>query len=193
MHSKNLKEIKNRSGGFSLVELMVASSLFIIVLTMSGTAVYTVFNSNLKSQNTRSVMDNLNLSLESMTRSIRFGKNYHCGSTGTVTAPQDCASATSFLEVRDQDGVQVRYERVLDLNNVGRVRRTKAGVQYYMTSPDVNIARLNFRVYGSQGYAIDRLQPIVVITINGSVGQKASTKSTFSIQTSVSQRSIDFQ
>ncbi|MFZ2522398.1 MAG: type II secretion system protein [Minisyncoccia bacterium] len=183
---------KKKNGGFSLIELIVASSVFIVVMLMSSSAVYTVFNSNQKSKNTRSVMDNLNLSLESMSRSIRFGKNYHCGNTGTLTTPLDCSNNTtgsSYITFLDMDGNQVIYT----LFN-GRIQRTIGSEVYYMTSPDVTITTLTFRVYGSASYTTgDWFQPKVIMVISGRVGEKISTRSTFTIETTISQRQFDFQ
>ncbi len=187
------KSTKNeRQKGFSLIELMVASSVFIVVMMMSSSAVLTVFNSNQKSKNIRSVMDNLNLSLESMSRSIRFGKNYHCTNTGTLTSPLDCPNNTTgsnYFTFLDMDGNQVTYTL-----SAGKVQRTKAGSTYFMTSPDVTITTLTFRVYGSSGFLSgDRFQPKVIMVISGYVGAKINTRSTFTIETTISQRQIDFQ
>jgi type II secretory pathway pseudopilin PulG len=191
---EDIKSKKSRTGGFSLIELIVASTVFVTVMVLSGSAVYTVFNSNQKSKNMRSVMDNLNLSLESMTRTIRFGDNYHCSNTGTPSQPLDCPNNTNganFLEVRDMDGVQVRFD--LD-TSTNRIRRTKASVVNYVTSPDVFITAITFRVYGSANFTSgNRVQPRVNIVISGYVGLKTDTRSTFTIETTVSQRRIDFQ
>lgn len=184
---------KNRGNrGFSLIELIVASSVFIVVMVMSSGAVFTVFNSNQKSKNLRSVMDNLNLSLESMTRSIRFGRNYHCGSSGTISLPQDCSNNTNganTLSVIDMDGNQITYSL-----SGGRIQRTKGSSTYYLTSPEVTINSLTFRVYGSGTYTSgDRFQPQVIVVISGQVGLKTSTISAFTIETTISQRQFDFQ
>ena len=63
--------------GFTLVEIMVAVSVFVLVMVISSGAIISVFNANQKSKNLRSAMDNLNLTMESMTRTIRFGTKYH--------------------------------------------------------------------------------------------------------------------
>lgn len=195
----NKKIRKNQ--GFSLVELMVASSIFIIVMLITSGAIFTVFNSNQRSKNLRSAIDNLNISLESMTRTVRFGKNYHCGTAGVPSEPRNCNGDTP-LTVLDMSGSLVTYGRVVDSNGIGRVYRTKNASTYYVTSQDVNIQSLYFAVYGTvpniAGLGTcplqnDCLQPRVVILIKGYVGEKTTTRSSFAFQTTISQRELDFR
>ena len=183
---------KNKKSGFTLVEIMVAVSVFVLVMVISSGAIISVFNANQKSKTLRSVMDNLNLTMESMTRTIRFGTNYHCGATipPPTTSPLDCGNpGSNTLTVRAVDGTQVTYSL-----SGGRIIRTISGVNYFMTSGDVTISKLAFRVYGSPPYP-DLFQPQVIIVVAGSVGpsNKPLSQSIFSLQTTVSQRVFDFQ
>lgn len=189
MFNKNSKKIHS-SRGFTLVEIIVASGLFIVVMLVMSGAVLSIFDANQKSKNLRAVMDNLNLSLESMTRTVRFGTEYSCGGG---TTPLSCPEGTytSSLGVTSMDGVRTVYA----LSN-GRISRTTALGTFDLTSPDVTITRLAFRVSGAEPYTGgapgNLLQPKVIITISGYVGTKVTTQSSFSLQTSVSQRVFDF-
>ncbi len=187
MFSKILKNKK----GFTLIEIMVAVSIFAIVMTISMGAILSAFDSNRKSQSLRAVMDNVNFTTEAMTRVIRFGTNYHCDITVTspaLTAPRDCSSGSSSIQVLSADGKQTVYKLVN-----GRIARSiNGGTDYYMTSSDVTITALSFRVFGSPVYP-DLFQPQVIIVISGYAGDKANIKSTFSLQTTVSQRKFDSQ
>ncbi len=183
MFNKKLK----RNKGFTLIELMVASSIFLVVMLIVSGSIVSIFDANQKSKNLRSVMDNLNLALESMTRTIRFGKNYHCGSSGDLSQPQDCAGGSTALTVRAVDGVQTTYSL-----SGNRISRTLGGQANFLTSPDVTITSLNFWVLGTNPFP-DTLQPKVIVTISGYVGSKATTRSTFNLETTISQRTFDFQ
>ncbi len=187
---KSDKDKLKKIRGFTLIELMVASSLFVVVMLMSSGAILSVFDANQKAKTLRSVMDNLNLSMESMTRTIRFGKNYHCGAGGTLSSPLDCGGAgNTSLTVLEVSGIQTTYAL-----SSGRILRTKNGVNGYMTSPDVTISNLNFWVYGSNSYTSgDTLQPQVIMIVTGYVGADPSTRSYFTLQTTISQRDFDFQ
>lgn len=180
------KNIKNKKG-FTLVELMVSVSVFTLVMVICMGSILTVLDANRKSQNLRTVMDNLNSSLEGMTRQIRFGKNYHCGTTGVLSQPMDCAGGASSLTLLSQTGTQVTYSL-----SGGRVVRNDSGVDYYVTSPDITVEDLTFWVFGSSVYPGNLNQPRVIILIRGHSGPDLDTRSSFSLQTTVSQRQIDF-
>jgi len=190
-----LNKAKKNNKGFTLIELMVSVSIFVIVMVISTGSILSVFDANRKSQTLRTVMDNLNLTMESMTRVIRFGTNYHCDVTVTnpaLTSPRDCGSGASSIQVLASDGVtRVAYRLV----NNKITRSINGGTEYDLTSADMVITDLSFRVFGSPLYAngTDKFQPQVIIVIRGYAGTKVSTRSEFTLQTTVSQRAFDFQ
>ena len=71
------KKIYNK--GFTLIELMTAVSIFIVIMTVSMGSILSIFDANRKSRSLKTVMNNLNLALESMSREMRYGRSYNCG------------------------------------------------------------------------------------------------------------------
>lgn len=190
----NKNSVKNNKG-FTLVEIMVAISIFTLVMFISTGAIFSIIDANRKSQSLRSVMDNLNYTLEAMTRTIRFGTNYHCDITqGSISVPSDCLSGASSIAVTNSSGGQVRY-RLMS----GRIERSTDGGATYsrLTSADVTVTSLLFGVSGSASYTSEGAgpyyQPKVVVVVSGYVGAKPTSQSTFTLQTLVSQRIIDSQ
>ena len=186
--------VKKRNKGFTLVELMVSVSIFIIIMVISMGSILTIIDANRKSQNLRSVMDNLNFTLEAMTRTIRFGTNYHCGGTPpALSSPSDCAGGQDSFTVLSSDGVtQVTYK----LSGTRIARSINSGTDFFLTSSDVYIDKLTFYTLGSTLYSggSNLLQPRTIIVIMGHVGVNGSTsKSSFTIQTTISQRQFDTQ
>ena len=59
MLKKNIK----KNTGFTLIEMMVSVSIFIILLTFGMSALLNAVNINKKSQGMRSIFDNLNLTV----------------------------------------------------------------------------------------------------------------------------------
>lgn len=179
--------------GFTLIEIMVSISIFSVIMLISSGSIFTVFDANRKSQTLRSVMDNLNLSLESMTRTIRFGSRYHCDITqgGGLNTTRDCAGGATSIAVLDSLGQQVVYR--LDGTRISR--SINGGAYQYITSTDVTILSLNFYVLGSSLYSTvgDTIQPKVIISITGRAGTKTSSRTDFRLQTAVSQRIFDSQ
>lgn len=194
-----IRNNKNKKG-FTLVEIMVASSIFVVVMLIVSGSIVSVMSANQKSNSLRSVMDNLNLSLESMTRTIRFSNYYYCGSNSTPPAVLDCPNGGGSLTVWFAN---TRYSYTL---SSGRILRTKSDVtgtvSSYVTSPDVTISSLVFKVTGSTPFDTslsttcsapnDCAQPKVVIIIKGRSGV-GNGGSTFNLETTVSQRLFDFK
>lgn len=181
-----MKKIFKTQKGFTLTELLVAVSLFIIVVTISIGALLTIFDANKKSQSAKTVMDNLNLSIENMTRTVRFGRDYHCDSgSGILTSPNNCPGGGTRLAVSFA-GDTVVYR----LNGTAIQKSDDGGSTYTsITSTDTVIEYLLFYVFGNP--ASDSVQPYVVAVVKGHVGERATVQTTFSIQTLMSQRTLD--
>ena len=183
-----VKKSKSKNSGFTLIELMVSVTIFSVVMVICMGAILTILNSNRKSQAMRSVMDNLNYTLDDMTRAIRFGYNYHCDATnGDPTVPRDCATAASSFAVKSSDNHQLIFSLA-----GGRITETIDGSLYYLTSSDTTITKLSFLVSGSYPFSTDQLQPRVIIVISGYAGSKPSVQSNFTLQTTLSQRRFDY-
>jgi prepilin-type N-terminal cleavage/methylation domain-containing protein len=174
--------------GFTLVEIMVSLSVFLIVMTISLGAILSVTDMNEKVRTRKVAMDNLNFALDSMSRTIRFGTRYHCGG-GDVALTADCASGESSFSVRASNGTTVTYA----FSGGSITRSVNAATPIAITSPEISINSVKFRVFGSATYASDasNLQPQVIMTVQGTVGSRVKTQSSFYIQTTVSQRKLD--
>ena len=177
--------------------MIVSLGLFTIILFIATSAFLTVVNTDRKSRVVRISMDNLNLALENMTRSIKTGTSYYCGSGGEISGVQDCpiSSHQSTLSFTEQDGIT----RATYLYNNGRIwQKIGAGVPTPITAPEIYIDRVNFSVQGSAlgpgNGGADAAQPYVTIVVQGTVNPGAvnlNTSSTFKIQTVVTQRAYD--
>lgn len=183
--------------GFTLIEIMVSISIFSLVLVTSMGSILSVMDANRKAQTLRNVMDNLNFALEGMTRTIRFGINYHCGSSGDLSRPRDCPSGDNSITVVASSGILTTYSF-----SDGRISKSENyGTPSYITSDSVTIESATFRVFGSYPYSdesggtTDTLQPQTIIVITGyaALGVNPLNRTRFSIETTVSQRSLDFQ
>lgn len=191
---------KQKTRGFTLIEIMVALTVFSFIMVISMGAILSVLNSNRKSQSLETVMDNMNATMEDMTRTIRFGTEWHCGG-GNTSLPQDCPGIPgTSITVLSSSNQRVTYA----LSN-GRITRVvDAGAPYFVTAPGVTIQSFNFWIYGSAPYMVANgpgscpgsnscIQPGAVIFISGYAGAKPSVQTSFLLQTSVVQRKFDIQ
>jgi Tfp pilus assembly protein PilW len=193
-----MKKYLHTKKGFTLVELMVSLSIFIVIMTVVMGAILSVLNLNTISQSRKTAMDNLNFSLETMTRSIRFGTTYDCASVPPLSSPHDCSTGGNSLTFVASDGTQVKYA----LSNGIITESVNNGTALPLTSGEVTVQNLTFWVLGSAAFVQGTgscsspnncQQPRVIIDVSGIAGgaNKPATQASFQIQTTVSQRKLD--
>ena len=174
---------------FTLVEVLVSLSVFSLVMLIATGSIFTIVDANKKSHALKSVMTNLNFALESMAREIRVGTAFVCPSTGG-DCPTEGSSSFRFVSNRDLDLVGGNDPVEYAFSN-GRIFKQRFGIDASpvpITAEEIVITHMMFYVIGSGSG--DLKQPRVVMVISGYVGT-GKTKSTFNIQTAISQRSID--
>src|SRR5690349_21503437 len=95
------KKVTTKQEGFTIIETMISVALFIVITTVGMGA---LLNGNLlyqKSQDMRAIIDNLNFTMEDMSRNLRTGYNFHCftgtdsipvTTDATLSAPKSCST-----------------------------------------------------------------------------------------------------
>lgn len=202
----------NFKSGFTLMEMIVALAIFTIVLVLATAAFLAVINADRRARATRIASDNLNLTLEDISRRIKTGSVYTCGGLN-LGLPNDCSSPSSLFWFVDQSGKRSMYKR--GVGNVGGLaggnapsactdgslpytatqgcilRSDNNGAAFRSaTGPDIDITSLDFRVLGS-AKAPDTTQPVVVLSIGGMLGAGGAVPVAFRIQSTITQRLYD--
>ena len=195
---------KQRNKGFTLIELMIATSLFTIVMLMGVGSLVVSSNASKASQKLRITVDNVNFAMESMTRELRMGTSYECKTDFVNLAasnPTDCPLGTTpgniiAFNPQQTPGAPLRISYQLRPRNDGSGTSTLERCEINVTpcseivSPDVDIQTLKFFVKGSQFN--DTIQPSVEILIKGVVNIKNKNMfKSFTLQTMTSQRSAE--
>ncbi len=110
--------IKSKSSpGFTLIEIMVAVSIFAIVAVIAVGALLTANAINQKAQATKIVMDNLNFALDSMIFKMRRSGAYYCTDATTALPPppydreegRACTGGESAIVLKDKDKYGHQY------------------------------------------------------------------------------------
>lgn len=170
--------------GFTLIELIVALGLFTVVVTVAGGAFYAMSEANRSVQNTRAVIDNLNLSMEEIARTMRTGVFYVCNPVlpaGSISAGSDCPLGGDSVAFISSEGQRTVYR----LAGTSIEKSTDGGLSFTaLTAPDLRVEDLSFFVSGNAG----TLQPRAIIVIKGMAGVAGKGSAQFSLQTSVTQR-----
>jgi prepilin-type N-terminal cleavage/methylation domain-containing protein len=198
----------NKNKGYTIIETMIAISLFLVV-TMAGMGA--LLNANLvhqKSASMREIMDNLSFVMEDMSRNLRTGYNYHCFVNGdrippspldAIQDPVSCASGGA-IAFEHQDG-QIdnssdqwiyKIESPDGVQPFSISKSTDSGGTWVQLNPsEVEIDAISgFSVLGAEPPPGDVDQPFVTIKLVGKITFK-DVVTPFSLQTSVSQRAID--
>ncbi len=202
----------NTQRGFTLVEMLVAVSLFAVVMTISIGALLSLIDANRKAQALQSVMNNLNVALDGMVRNIRMGHTYHCGSANetnktTLSTATDCTLGGGLVAFESFGGssASTADQWVYWFAN-GRLYKSEDArdTALPITAPEINIDSFEVFVTGAQETLSDdgeTLQPKVVIVVQGTaaaegdtfgvIGTNEKIRTIFNIQAVASQRLLD--
>ncbi len=195
--------------GFTLIEMLVSVAIFSVVMVMALGALLSLSTADRKAQALKSSVDNLNFGLDSMSRTIRTGYGYNCGSANGGNCPT--GSNTFVFTANNGTVTYYRLESPsTDSNaatvcgqtspNIGCLARSTDGVNWLpITSPDVIIIDRSaatpssyvFYVQGTARGTADNRQPYVIVTLTGYAQVSSSQQSAFHLQTTITQRSYD--
>ena len=175
--------------GFTLIELMVSVAIFTIVMTLSLGALLSITAAEKKAETLKSVINNLHFALDSMTRSIRTGYGYNCGSS----SGGNCSGGGTALYFTDAAGRSIVYCRgdgsTCSASGTSILQKINSGAFAPIATPEVVINNFSFYLVGAtQG---DTEQPKVTVTLSGTVQVSETQSSTFNIQTTITQRLYD--
>ena len=171
--------------GFTLVEMIVAVGIFSMIAVISTAATISIIDYNKKIRSSKEALENMNFALESMSRAIRYGKDFYCGDSGTGFSDCPYTSPSSRLSFTDVYGRRIRYRLNSSTHRIDR--QTDSNLDGSITSEGVNVTSLEFVVRGSDS---TNNQPMVQIMVSGSVIHGNTPPSYFNLQTLVSSRNI---
>lgn len=186
-------------GGFTLIEVMVAVSIFAVVITVGIGSMMNVNKGYRQAQLQRKVIDNMSFVMESMVREIRIGGQYTIGPSPADPDNYQNASSSQFsfrsYDIND-DGIfddddDVLYSRSIDTATSNGVVQMKIGngSPVNLTPTNINVTKLHFTLEELDSSGNNPKQPYVNIFISADAG-RGGQESSISMQTSVSQRRI---
>lgn len=196
MQNKNNKQNK----GYTIIETMIAISIFLVVVMIGMTA---LLNANLihqKSQNMRSIMDNLSFIMEDMSKNMRTGYNYHCildiNNLSNLYNSLSCPNGGGLIAFESANGSSSNNsdQWVYRINNGDIEKSIDSGNSFIKLNIEgeviIDPVASSFTVVGAEPSPGDTQQPFVTIRLVGNITYR-NVITPFSLQTSVSQRLID--
>ena len=180
--------------GFTLVEMMVAIAVFSIVMVTAMSALLNVIDANNKARAIKTAINNISFALEGISKDMRMGTDYACGDGGEPVG--DCSSGGNIIKYRsiradlEANGLKRKFAyykfdgaQIWSCLQKGTINCSSQDF-IPVTSKEVNLTKVVFYVLG---VGDETKQPRMIMTISGEAGTKEKIKTTFDLQTSVSQ------
>ncbi len=200
--SNNLKQMRAKAG-FTLIEMIVASSIFIIAMLIIIGALISLDDASRKARSLRLVTDNLSAAIDSMSRDIRMGSNYHCGcevNTANYAIAKDCdipmdangGGGDICLAFESQKGdATTDLDQVVYRLSTARIQRSRdSGTTFLdLTAPELKVNDLRFYVYGT---TLNADQPVVTMLLRAVAGLTKKTTTAFNIETTIGSRTPNY-
>ncbi|MFT7557459.1 MAG: prepilin-type N-terminal cleavage/methylation domain-containing protein [Planctomycetota bacterium] len=200
----------NNQKGFTLIEVMVSVTIFLLIVTTGLGAVLTGVDGYRKTVAQSESIDTVSFIMETMSRRIRTGHSYTCDlnfpdtncsdTDGSYSPPNPnlCdeqnneANGSDDLFFIDQDGDSVAYS--MEEDSQGRYyvqRKVNNDDPEILTSPeDITFEADGLRFWVAGAGSNNGCQPIVVIRLRG-VTTDVRQQASFSVQTTITQRRLD--
>jgi Tfp pilus assembly protein PilW len=212
---------KNNTAGYTIIETMIAVSVFLVVIISGMGALLNASLLHQKAENMRSIMDNLSFIMEDMSRNMRTGYDFHCFIAGdiipsitsdVVSVPKSCANGwaiafESATGAPSNDGVSDAKDNdqwVYYIGSTVNADGTTTGKIFRSTAGPYTVS--SFVQLTPDEVVIDPISSFAVLGAEVPPGDKQQPLITirlvgkitvkgvvtpFSLQTSVSERQLD--
>lgn len=197
MLNNNFIKKTNITKGFTLVEMLVSIAVFMVVMTVAVGSLISIIDANRKSQAIKNIINNINFTIESISKDMRMGTEYSCYLNGSFDGG-DCIEGGLGVRYKSNEDKYVYYKYVSNPNEgEGNVQTCESDNSFgcsnsgwlSLTAPVSSVNITNMRFYVLNSSLNDSKQPRVIITMEGIAGIKDAIKTDFNMQTSISQRS----
>lgn len=194
--------------GFTLIEIIVSTAIFTIVVTVAVGALTSLNKTSREARALRVIMDNANSAIDSMARTVRMGIRFDGGCDSGCT----CAGANEDT-VRDTGVDPVNVIASGDPKSTGNIclrfygpapaggglvetkyrynganksveRSVSGGAYVPLTAPEVEVSDMRFYVTGT---TLNKSQPVVTMLMKG-VARSSNQTRDFNIETTIAPR-----
>ncbi len=193
---------KKHTRGFTLIEMLLATGIFVVVVTVGVGAVLSVARAHRATAEIRQAVDTLYFVMEDITRNARLGTVFRTDPNSTTAQEFPLVSTdgvsgslslvfTNYLAPRtdtlypNDPNYLYEYDIEQGQDQIGRIVKKTAeyplGIRMTPATVDIDLTRSGFSVANSLGY------PLITLRLYGNLKYQ-STTIPFNIQTSISPR-----
>lgn len=178
---------KDKVKGLTIVELLVAVTLFSVIVAIVSNIFLSSFQAQRRSLAFETIFDQTSFLMEYMSRSLRMAKRE---TTGCLSAPDLNYEITrSGKGIKFVNSDNVCQEFFLDVST-SRLKEKKATQEQFLTSTDSQVIAFGINLLG-QGQG-DDLQSRVTFSLTlKRKGVKPESEPSLTVQTTLSQRRLD--
>lgn len=169
-NSTGCHRFRRDSAGFTLLELMISSAIFIVLIAVASGTFISAIRTQRTITNLSEAMNNASFVIEQISREIRVGFQFTGGGNS--------------LQFINSDGDAIEY-RFID----NGIQRNEASSGWEtLTSEDVNIGNAEFILQGHNPSGMSDGEPTRVTIVVSVVGEKNIA---VNLQTTISSRNLD--
>ena len=184
---------------YTLIEVLVAVGIFTILIAAPTGFFVGSLRGQLKTLASQKLLDNTSYTLEYISRALRMAKKELNCSDITNPATCSCLKTQGYgynYENPNGDVSAIRFinykeecqEFFLEGN---RLKESKAGLENYLTSEELELISLKFNLFGESQDDTDQPRLTLSLDIKGAKGQMPELRPEIKIQTTISQRNLD--
>jgi len=164
---------KKSGAGFTVMELLVSSSLFIILIAIASGAFIQTLRTQRTVTNLSASLNDVSFVIEQIAREVRTGSSFS-GSASKDT-----------LRFRDPDGIEIGYKH--RGSQIGRCEGACSLDSDYdpLTAPDVNLSSATFILQGASSFDGEPPRVTILLSVEGESNIKIN------LQTTISARRLD--
>ena len=181
-------------GGFTLLEMLIALSIFSVVIILGAGALVMLQAAQSHAINLQNVHDNIRFTLETMSREIRTSDSYCNGAScmrpgsgiGVSTCDWPGGGSNLFSFRQSLTRKIIAYRLYTCMGTCGRVERKIGGGDFLpITDPDRTVTNLTFYTTGSIG---SPQRVTILLEVEAGDSNRPGGESRIRMQTSVTKR-----
>jgi type II secretory pathway component PulJ len=173
---------------YTLIEVLVAVGIFIIIVAAPTGFLVGSLKGQQKALASQKLLDNTSYTLEYMSRALRMARK-------ELAAP-GCLSQNGLNYEITRSGTGLKFISYKEecqefFLEEGRLIEAKDGTENYLTSEDLEIISLSFKLSGESQTDYDQPRLTLFLEIKGGKNLTAEIQPLIKIQTTISQRNLD--